>query len=643
MLKLPNICIVSPLQALSLEAERLSDRYTGIANITILNATLDDVDSVIPVLRVNNPDLVISRGGMAWMLKQKIPQPVIEIKTSAYDIIDALRPYLGLNKNIGVIGFRSVIDGCMKIARMLNLQLTEFIIDEMVNPCIENAINDFVNYTKNNQIDLIIGDAICPIYFGTHSVEHFIPFHSGVESIELALYEAIQLYQALANEHIEQNQLNLLLDHTNKFILLIDNCGKVIHCNHKATELLQLSKHDLINKKIPSLTLNWEDLQNNIPLENELINTPYGEFVVNQFPIVENENLNRVVITLQTSSNLQNAEQKIRIKEAKKLGFHARYHFDDFITCNREMQDRLRLARIYAGTEATILLLGENGTGKEVLAQSIHNASSHSNGPFVAVNCGAIPASIMESELFGYVDGAFSGASKKGRAGMFELAHNGTIFLDEISELNKFLQAKLLRILQERQLMRLGADHMIPVNVRVIAATNRNLPAMIATGEFREDLFYRLNVLKVTTLPLRERPDDIQIIGQATFNTLRKSYQLPPIALSEDLWGELKKYLWPGNVRQLNNIMERLALSFQSGVVSLSAAALLIEDLQADKACSSKQAQHNCPDCQLLEGPYKRIRSRILKGVLLRQQNNKSRAAKQLDIDRSSFSRWLGE
>ncbi|EOF5683211.1 sigma 54-interacting transcriptional regulator [Salmonella enterica] len=609
MLKLPNICIVSPLQALSLEAERLSDRYTGIANITILNATLDDIDSVIPVLRVNNPDLVISRGGMAWMLKQKIPQPVIEIKTSAYDIIDALRPYLGLNKNIGVIGFRSVIDGCMKIARMLNLQLTEFIIDEMVNPC---------------------------------SVEHFIPFHSGVESIELALYEAIQLYQALANEHIEQNQLNLLLDHTNKFILLIDNCGKVIHCNHKATELLQLSKHDLINKKIPSLTLNWEDLQNNIPLENELINTPYGEFVVNQFPIVENENLNRVVITLQTSSNLQNAEQKIGIKEAKKLGFHARYHFDDFITCNREMQDRLRLARIYAGTEATILLLGENGTGKEVLAQSIHNASSHSNGPFVAVNCGAIPASIMESELFGYVDGAFSGASKKGRAGMFELAHNGTIFLDEISELDKFLQAKLLRILQERQLMRLGADHMIPVNVRVIAATNRNLPAMIATGEFREDLFYRLNVLKVTTLPLRERPDDIQIIGQATFNTLRKSYQLPPIALSEDLWGELKKYLWPGNVRQLNNIMERLALSFQSGVVSLSAAALLIEDLQADKACSSKH-QHNCPDCQLLEGPYKRIRSRILKGVLLRQQNNKSRAAKQLDIDRSSFSRWLGE
>lgn len=417
MLKLPNICIVSPLQALSLEAERLSDRYTGIANITILNATLDDVDSVIPVLRVNNPDLVISRGGMAWMLKQKIPQPVIEIKTSAYDIIDALRPYLGLNKNIGVIGFRSVIDGCMKIARMLNLQLTEFIIDEMVNPCIENARNDFVNYTQNNQIDLIIGDAICPIYFGTHSVEHFIPFHSGVESIELALYEAIQLYQALANEHIEQNQLNLLLDHTNKFILLIDNCGKVIHCNHKATELLQLSKHDLINKKIPSLTLNWEDLQNNIPLENELINTPYGEFVVNQFPIVENENLNRVVITLQTSSNLQNAEQKIRIKEAKKLGFHARYHFDDFITCNREMQDRLRLARIYAGTEATILLLGENGTGKEVLAQSIHNASSHSNGPFVAVNCGPSPPLLWKANSSDMLTAHFPAPLKKAAQG----------------------------------------------------------------------------------------------------------------------------------------------------------------------------------------------------------------------------------
>lgn len=184
---------------------------------------------------------------------------------------------------------------------------------------------------------------------------------------------------------------------------------------------------------------------------------------------------------------------------------------------------------------------------------------------------------------------------------------------------------------------------MIPVNVRVIAATNRNLPAMIAAGDFREDLFYRLNVLKVTTLPLRERPDDIQLIGQTTLDALRKSYQLPPIALSESLWSELKKYLWPGNVRQLNNIMERLALSFSSGVVSLSAATLLIEDLQADKASSPQQPRHHCPDCQLLEGPYKRIRSRILKGVLLRQQNNKSRAAKQLDIDRSSFTRWLGD
>ena len=525
MSRLPDICIVSPLKNLSRDAERVLTKYNRKAKISVLNASLSDTESVTAFLEENTPDIVISRGGMVWLLESKISQPVVEIKTSAYDILDALSPYLGTTKNIGVIGFRSVIDGCMKIARMLNLEITEFIIDEMVEPCIKNAYDIFNDYTDKNTLDIIIGDAIYSSYF-KNNTHNFIPFNSGTESIENAINEAIRLYQVLS-------------------------------------------------------------------------------------------------------------------QGSPKQGFHATYYFHDFITHDCEMLHQIKLAKKYANTEATILLQGENGTGKEILAQGIHHSSPRKNGPFVAVNCGAIPDSIIESELFGYVDGAFSGASKKGRAGLFELAHNGTLFLDEISELDKNLQSKLLRILQERQLMRLGSDRMIPVNVRIIAATNRHLPQMVAAGEFREDLFYRINVLKVNTLPLRDRPQDIRIIGQVTLDSFRHQYHLPALKLSDDLWHKLIHYRWPGNVRQLNNMMERISLSCSAPTLSLSEATLFLDDLQYDNYQSPSQP--HCPSCSLFTGSYKQIRSQILKNVVLHQKNNKSRAAKQLKIDRSSLNRWLDE
>ena len=647
MPSLPHICIVSPLQSLTQHAEQIFSRYHGKAAITAVDAQLDNLDAVLPILRHQKPDVIVSRGGMAWLLRKCISQPVVEIKTSGYDIIDALSPWLGQQKKIGVIGFKSVIDGCTKIAEMLNISLTAFVIDEMDDACITSVREAFRRYISRHDLDLIIGDAIYSLYFGDDA-RHFTPFNSGLNSIEQALDDAIQLSTALLNERIEQRQLTLLLDHVEKSIVMLNAQGDVIQCNQRATVQFGLAKHCRLNQVLPDLSLDWPSLNQGIGVENELINSPLGELVVNQYPITEHASVNRIVVTFQTSSSLRGAEHNIRLKAARKQGFHARYHLADFITADEEMRTRLLLAQTYAVTEATMLVLGENGTGKEIIAQSIHNASLRKEGPFVAVNCGAIPAQILESELFGYVDGAFSGAAKKGKAGLFELAHNGTLFLDEISELDKYLQSKLLRVLQERQIMRLGSDHMIPVNIRIVAATNRDIPSMIADGEFREDLYYRLNVLKITTLPLRDRPCDIRIIGEARLNELRRQYNMPGIALSEALWHFLEGYSWPGNVRQLGNIMERLALSFRDGVIDLSDAALFIEDLSAgpsqddDMPPPASWAQE-CATCHLLDGSYKNIRRRILKAVMVRQENNKSSAARQLNIDRSSLNRWLQE
>jgi transcriptional regulator with PAS, ATPase and Fis domain len=652
MRKQPEICIVSPSIELSEKAERLISRYQDKVNISILNTSLRDISDVIPVLEKKKPDVIVSRGGMTWALKKSMTMPVVDIPTSGYDIIDTLSPYLRSNKTIGVVGFKSVIDGCKKIADMLGIDVKEFTITEIDVRTINSVKADFRRYVYSNSLDVVISDTIFPVYFG-ESVYQFLPFNTGVDSVERALDEAVQLCDLLLRERVEQRQLNLILNSVDKTVVTINPQGQILYCNEQSQRAYNLRKSAVLTQSFPNLEIDWERLKSGEAVENELLASASGELVVNQYPIVEDDELNRVLVTLQTASSLKGTEQKIRLKEAERKGLYAKYTFDDFVTRDAEMKTRLLLAQTYAATQATILVLGENGTGKEIVAQSIHNASPRRNGPFVAVNCGAIPAPILESELFGYVDGAFSGASRKGKAGLFELAHNGTLFLDEISELDKYLQTKLLRVLQERQLMRLGSDHIMPIDIRVIAATNKDIPTLIESGEFREDLYYRLNVLKVTMLPLRDRPEDVRTIGEVRLAELRRQYNMPPLELSDELWDFLNRYNWPGNVRQLNNIMERLALSFKEGMITPQDAALFIEDLamretadaahEADSHDEHQCTVADCASCQLLDGSFKEIRNRIVKAVVVKQKNNKSSAARQLNVDRNSLNRWLDD
>jgi transcriptional regulator with PAS, ATPase and Fis domain len=650
----PDICIVSPSIELSEKAERLISRYRDKANISILNTSLRNIDETIPILEKKKPDVVVSRGGLTWALKNRVEMPLVDISTSGYDIIDTLSPYLRRDLMIGVVGFKSVISGCKKIADMLGIKVKEFIISEVDVRSINNVEEDFRRYMYSNSLDVVISDTIFPAYF-EENMQRFIPFNTGLDSVERALDEAVQLCEVLFHERIEQRQLNLILDKVDKTVVTISPEGKILYCNEQSQRVYNLRRHAALTQFFPNLQIDWERLKSGESVENELLISASGELVVNQYPIAEDDRLSRVLVTFQTASSLKGTEQKIRLKEAERKGFYAKYTFDDFVTRDAEMKTRLLLAQTYAATEATILVLGENGTGKEIVAQSIHNASPRRHEPFVAVNCGAIPAPILESELFGYVDGAFSGASRKGKAGLFELAHNGTLFLDEISELDKYLQTKLLRVLQERQLMRLGSDHVVPINIRVIAATNRDIPRLIDSGDFREDLYYRLNVLKITVLPLRDRPGDVRKIGAVRLAELRNQYNMPPLEFSDELWGLLNEYSWPGNVRQLNNIMERLALSFKEGVISPQDATLFIEDLtfrepenmrhghETGGDAESQCTESDCASCGLLDGSYKEIRNRIVKAVVIKQKNNKSSAARQLNVDRNSLNRWLDD
>lgn len=265
------------------------------------------------------------------------------------------------------------------------------------------------------------------------------------------------------------------------------------------------------------------------------------------------------VCPLEQGGVIVSVRENRRIREITRriIGTQARYTFDTIQGASRAIQDALHLGRIASRGDATTLILGESGTGKELFAQAIHNASERCNGPFVAVNCGAIPRDLVQSELFGHVEGAFTGSARGGSAGKFELADGGTVFLDEIGDMSFDAQVSLLRVLQEGEITRVGAKKSRPVDVRIIAATHRNLSQAVADGAFREDLYYRLNVLNLTVPPLRMRREDIPLLARHFLQRCARSLRKAVQGFSPDALALLSAHGWPGNVRELENAIER--------------------------------------------------------------------------------------
>ncbi|MBD8239345.1 sigma 54-interacting transcriptional regulator [Pseudomonas fluorescens] len=265
------------------------------------------------------------------------------------------------------------------------------------------------------------------------------------------------------------------------------------------------------------------------------------------------------VCPLEQGGVIVSLRENRRIREITRrlVGTQARYTFETLQGTSRAIQDALHLARIASRSDATTLILGESGTGKELFAQAIHNASERCNGPFVAVNCGAIPRDLVQSELFGHVEGAFTGSARGGSAGKFELADGGTIFLDEIGDMSFDAQVSLLRVLQEGEVARVGAKSARQVDVRIIAATHRNLSQAVAEGAFREDLYYRLNVLNLTVPPLRMRREDIPLLARHFLTRCARSLRKSVQGFSPEALALLSAHGWPGNVRELENAIER--------------------------------------------------------------------------------------
>ncbi len=416
-------------------------------------------------------------------------------------------------------------------------------------------------------------------------------------------------------------------------IIATDLGGNIIYVNKRICKSLKINKEQLTNISIKALIPNWSSIFNMASL---------GNIVKNKETIVTTKHIslkfNIEVSSIIDSNNTKlgfgiifRTSEKNLIPDNKNLGMVARYTFDDIIGKSKTLKQIIEYAQTIADSPSTILIEGESGTGKEVFAQSIHNASGRKINSFVAINCAAIPENLIESELFGYDDGAFTGAKKGGQPGKFELANKGTLFLDEIGDMKPDMQVKLLRTIQESSVTRVGGERVIPVDVRIIAATNKNLLEEVERGHFRMDLYYRISVIPLHIPSLRERKGDLPALIRFFLNKKSSILQKEIPQMGYSMLQQLLDYDWPGNVRELENFIEQL-VNF-NGEISLDSFQKLKQVEQMVKNTSPTQPE-------ILINPnssLKDMEKNHIINTLKHLNGNISKTAKVLDISRNTL------
>lgn len=505
-------------------------------------------------------DVFISRGGTSTLLENaELGVPIVDIGISYQNLLFCLSEAKKLGNLVAMIGYKNVFQSIKKVDKQLEGLTGIKIIARKVN--VDEEIYDVMHRickeTSSNKPVFIGGNTVAKtaVEMGCASVA----LKSTEENIIQAIEEAQKIIYATRAEKERANMLKAILDHISDGVVSVDKNGKITVFNKAAQTMMMTDEKKIIGNEVSKTIFSpriHEVVEKGKPELGVLEDLGGITVVTNSTPIFVDNQAVGAVATFQDVTYLQQLEQQVRRKLSRQ-GLIPKYSFEDIISNSSDMIKAIQRARKFAVTNYTIFITAETGSGKEMFAHSIHSASKRSKGPFVTINCASLPESLLEAELFGYSEGAFTGAAKGGRAGLFEQAHGGTIFLDEVGEISGRLQILFLRVLQEKEIRRIGDNKIIPVDVRIISASNRKLKELVSKGCFREDLYYRLNVLNLNIPPLRKRRGDIPLL----INHFLKMY---PTAVSRNMSVKpeaiklLQQYDWPGNVRQLENIIQRL-------------------------------------------------------------------------------------
>ncbi|SMB88647.1 transcriptional regulator [Thermanaeromonas toyohensis ToBE] len=450
------------------------------------------------------------------------------------------------------------------------------------------------------------------------------------------------LEEEVARLKERESLLEAIIDCTQDAISVSDAQGNVVLVNRAYTALTGLKPEEVIGKPATVDIAEGESMHLKVVKTRQPV---YGipmkvgphkkEVLVNVAPILVAGQLKGSVGVIHDVSEIRRLTRELDKVKRQLRYLHAKYSFEDIIGDSPLMQLAVAQAKKAAGTSATILLRGESGTGKELFAHAIHNASARKEGPFIRVNCAAIPDNLFESELFGYVEGAFTGAKKGGKRGLLEEASGGTIFLDEIAEMSIAMQSKLLRVLQEKEIIRVGDNKPVAIDVRVIAATNSNLEKAVEEKRFREDLYWRLSVFPIFIPPLRQRKEDIPRLARFFVDKYNHEYGRNVKEISPEVLDVLLKYSWPGNVRELENVIARAMINmhYADTVITLEH----LPPLEKGVPLASPHQPDRMESLPALENSnlpalVREKEKEIILNALRQTGGNKTRAARQLGI-----------
>lgn len=569
--------------------------------------------------------ILIARGGHAQCLRNSdIGIPIVNLAFTGNNITSILLQASNTWQEFAVVGNSTLIQITKQLEPSLHARIT---------CCAIQQWQDFERQVLNMRdrgIPAIVGGYDACRFAKKYGLYSYCITTNQFE-IKTAIADAKTLLATLDRETRWSDMFRSVLDNVREGVAIVNTDYVVTHLNRLGKKFLSDFS---IGKEIRN-PLYRQRIDNALTTGgcsyDELTEADNYKYTCTTIPIRTGDEISEIVFMLQEVEYVRKMEQKVRQKIYDK-GLVASKSFEDILGSSAITEQTIQIAKRYALVNSTVLITGESGTGKEIYAQSIHNFSARRNEAFVAVNCASIAENLLESELFGYVEGAFTGARRNGKVGLFELAHKGTIFLDEIGEMSLEVQARLLRVLEERQIMRIGDDHVIPINIRVIAATNKDLQKMVEDGKFRSDLYYRLNVLPLKLQPLRKRKEDLRALIEHFSARYADEYNRTLLQFTEEGMDVMMQHSWKGNTRELRNVIERLTVTNTTGIVD----EITAQDAIGISSIEAKPKPVK-PKSNLIGENEQKLIFQILEEV----GGNKTEAAKRLGISRPTLHRKL--
>lgn len=566
--------------------------------------------------------IVVSGDRSAISLKQALTNLIIPVKMSGFDLLEIIKN-VGTNETV-IMNFGEDIKELSAVSSLLKVKIRQIHFND-----IQDAYNILEHLRSEGIMNVVGGSWVCTAarQLGMNGI-----FYYTHRAMENAILDAINILKVYRTELESLTLFKTMVNLNRSGIISTDSDSRIQTINKVTERLLGITINQAQDKKIAEIIPNitskdpvskWNEPQFNLIFEHN-----NQKIMADIMPVIlHGENMGHL-IALDDVIKLQEKEQKIR-KNITQKPMVANYSYEDIIGTSKTIKDTIQQAKKFSHAHSSILIHGESGTGKELFAQSIHSTSSRNLQPFVAVNCAALPESLIDSELFGYEEGSFTGAKKGGKVGLFELAHQGTIFLDEISELPLHLQSRLLRVLQEKEIVRIGGDRVIPINVRIIAASNKNLLDCVKEGTFREDLYFRISVLQLYLPPLRKRTEDIAKL----FHHFIKSKNHQPTTFDRINLELLDSYHWPGNVRELENVAERFLVLCQGEKLTDDSIQEIL-NMALFPSLSASPSNYNRKNLLLDE-------SELIETALVQSDGNREKAAELLGISRTTLWRKM--